>query len=380
MLSGHRARRDHGSSPAAPHSYSGGRVTGRAAACWEGASARFVAVSFGPPTRPRLRRERSYDRERRRAQVPFPASAVAQAAPATRNLLQLQLCLLELANENQNVAAIDTQSGRVVFGHLPTHPHTMVRSSARPVGQQTSPFCSNQNQLFSGTRFRCQNVTSTELDIVARSFRLSWPPNRYGGVLRAQSWAGHASAPGPNQAGAQQGGKNYHVCYERRRRVQSAVENPWHLTGLCSAGAGWSSTFFLADPFGRGRGWTGFWCGRGRCAAGRRTVCNGGSRMARPNKHLVQEHEYEHPFYARWAKWTLLNWLTRWPRDSHRLSCYIRLVECQHSEYRVGLHTTPLFGGRERRATDKTPYWRPIRQPKHADDAPSSTISVHQFL
>jgi len=46
----------------------------------------------------------------------------------------------------------------------------------------------------------------------------------------------------------------------------------------------------------------------------------------------------------------------------------------------VGLHTTPLFRGRQGRATDKTPYWRPIRQPKRPYDAPSSTLSIRKVI
>jgi len=44
--------------------------------------------------------------------------------------------------------------------------------------------------------------------------------------------------------------------------------------------------------------------------------------------------------------------------------------------HRLGLHTTPLFRGRQGRTTDKTPYWRPIRQPKRPHDAPSSTLNI----
>jgi len=42
----------------------------------------------------------------------------------------------------------------------------------------------------------------------------------------------------------------------------------------------------------------------------------------------------------------------------------------------VGLHTMPLFRERQGRATDKTPYWRPIRQTKRPHDAPSSTLNI----
>jgi len=54
----------------------------------------------------------------------------------------------------------------------------------------------------------------------------------------------------------------------------------------------------------------------------------------------------------------------------------------QHVPHRlgIGLHTTPLFGGRLGRATDKTPYWRPIRKPKRHCDAPSSTLSILRII
>ena len=67
------------------------------------------------------------------------------------------------------------QGGCTVLGHRPTHFHTVARSRAKPIGQQTGPEYTTQNQLFSSTRFRHQNVTSAALCRSVLSTELTKP-------------------------------------------------------------------------------------------------------------------------------------------------------------------------------------------------------------